>query len=97
MGGSINVGRGCFLAALLLSYPAVIAGAQPIDPGLSAHEQARRAQSQGLVVAPPVTLTAPNPAQPALAPGALYHSQVVDQQRNPKPLLVPHKKKDGAR
>lgn len=58
------------------------ASAQPVDPGLIAHERVRQQQAQGLVAPPPVTVI--TPAQPRVDAGALYHQQVVKQQAHGK-------------
>lgn len=70
------------LATFLLFVSASPILAQAVDFGQSAHEQVRRAQSQGLVQAPPVTIISPTPAQPRLDQGAVYHRQVVKEQHN---------------
>lgn len=67
---------------MLLLLTSLAASAQPVDPGLLAHERVRQQQAQGLVAPPPVTVI--TPAQPRVDAGALYHQQVVKQQAQGK-------------
>ena len=71
---------------MILAGMAVPLAAQAIDQGQLAHEQARRAQAQGTVSAPPVTVPVQSSASPRFDQGGRYHQQIVTQQRKGQPI-----------